>query len=165
VLSGRRLDQPGQCYAHRVVEIGANTRSRKTPRFSNGTPSTAAQTAEVARLIDAATGRSKVLLMMAAFTGLRASELRGLPWRNVNLKTGEISVTQRADHWDAIGKPKSKSSRRTVPIGPELVSELRRWKVACPISPLDLVFPTSVGTVDHQNMRRGLWVVMVKVAW
>lgn len=47
-------------------------------------------------------------------------------------------------------------------IGPALVSELRRWKVACPISPLDLVFPTSVGTVDHQNMRRGLWVVMVK---
>ena len=143
----------------------ANTRSRKTPRFSTGTPSTAARTAEVARLIDAATGRSKVLLMMVAFTGLRASELRRLPWRNVNLKTGEISVTQRADHWDAIGKPKSKSSRRTVPIGPELVSELRRWKVACPISPLDLVFRTSVGTVDHQNMRRGLWVVMVKVAW
>ena len=47
-------------------------------------------------------------------------------------------------------------------IGPALVSELRRWKVACPISPLDLVFPTSVGTVDHQNMRQGLWVVMVK---
>jgi integrase len=118
---------------------------------------------EIARLIEAATGRWKILLMTAALTGLRASELRGLPWRAVDLKAGEISVTQRADHWGTIGPPKSDSSRRTVPIGPELVRALKVWKVRCPINTLDLVFPTSVGTVEnHQNTLRGAWKVMVE---
>lgn len=118
---------------------------------------------EISRLIEAATGRWKILLMTAALTGLRASELRGLPWRNVDLKTGEISVTQRADHWGTIGPPKSDSSRRTVPIGPELVRALKVWKLQCPVSTLDLVFPTSVGTVEnHQNLLRSIWKIMVK---
>ena len=119
--------------------------------------------AEVARLIETATGRWKVLIMTAALTGLRASELRGLPWRFVDLKAGELHVRQRADQWNVIGPPKTDGSRRTVPIGPELVSELRKWKIACPISKLDLVFPTKVGTVEnHKNFYLGIENVMLR---
>src|SRR5262249_21676631 len=58
---------------------------------------------EIARLIETATGRWKALIMTAALTGLRASELRGLPWRCVDLKAGELHVRQRADQWGVIG--------------------------------------------------------------
>jgi integrase len=119
--------------------------------------------AEVTRLLKAATGRWKALLMTAALTGLRASELRGLRWTDVDLKSGEVHVRQRADQWNVIGPPKSDGSRRTVPIGPELVSELRKWKLACPISKLDLVFPTSVGTIeDYKNTYLGVGKVMLR---
>jgi integrase len=37
--------------------------------------------------------------------------------------------------------PKTKTSRRNVQLAPELVAELRRWKLACRPSRLGLVFP------------------------
>ncbi len=41
--------------------------------------------------------RLPALLLTAALTGLRASELRGLRWSNVDLKGEELHVRQRAD--------------------------------------------------------------------
>jgi integrase len=150
--------------ANNVAHLGDNVRIITSKRKEEKIEAKDIPTpAEIARLIEVATGRWKILLMTAALTGLRASELRGLPWRSVDLKAGEISVTQRADHWGTIGPPKSDSSRRTVPIGPELVRALKVWKVQRPISTLDLVFPTSVGTVEnHQNMLRSVWKIMVQ---
>ena len=72
------------------------------------------------------------LLLTAIFTGLRASELRGLRWSDVDLKTGELTVRQRADRYNVIGKPKSKAGNRTVPLGPLVLNVLREWKLACP---------------------------------
>jgi integrase len=106
---------------------------------------------EIARLVKAAKGKVKVLLMTAASTGLRASELRGLRWFDVDLKAGELHVRQRADAWNTIGPPKSKASRRTVPLGHELLLALKEWKLACPKGELDLVFPTSTGAVQHHK--------------
>jgi integrase len=152
--------------ANNVAHLGDNVRIGTSKRKEEKIEAKDIPTpAEIARLIEAATGRWKILLMTAALTGLRASELRGLRWADANLKTGEVRVTQRADAWGAIGPPKSDSSRRTVPIGPELVRALKVWKLQCPISTLDLVFPTSVGTVEnHQNTLRGVWKVMVKAS-
>jgi integrase len=116
---------------------------------------------EIARLVKAAKGKIKVLLMMAASAGLRASELRGLRWSDADLKAGELHVRQRADAWNTIGSPKSDGSRRTVPLGHELSLALKEWKLACPKSELDLVFPTSTGAVQHhQNMLQSLEPVM-----
>jgi integrase len=42
------------------------------------------------------------LLLTAALTGLRASELRGLRWSDVDLKTAELHVRQRAGRYNAI---------------------------------------------------------------
>jgi integrase len=116
---------------------------------------------EIARMVKAATGKVRVLLMTAVSTGLRASELRGLRWSDVDLKAGELQVRQRADAWLTIGPPKSKSSRRTVPLGHELILALKEWKLACPKSDLDLVFPTSTGAVQHhKNMLEDVERVM-----
>jgi integrase len=74
-------------------------------------------TGEIRRLIAAAPKpRQKALLLTVALTGLRASELRGLRWRDVDFKVGELHVRQRADLKNVIGAPKSRSSNRTVPL-------------------------------------------------
>jgi integrase len=120
--------------------------------------------AEVKRLIEAAKKDDKrcTLLLTAALTGLRASELRGLRWSDIDLKTGELHVRQRADRYGTIGAPKSDSSRRTVPLAPDLLAALKKWKLACPNGEAGLVFPTRTGRIDHHaNMLRGLAPIMI----
>ncbi len=104
--------------------------------------------AEVRQLIDGATGRWRPLLITAIFTGLRASELRGLTWDNVNLQEGMIYVRQRADRYNTMGSPKSKAGRRDIPIGNFVVNTLKEWKLACPKGDLNLVFPNTIGKVE-----------------
>src|SRR5215469_15654811 len=106
--------------------------------------------AEVQRIIDAAEpGRGRALLLTAALTGMRASELRGLRWSDVELNKRQIHVRQRADHWAKIGQPKSAAGARTIPIGDMVMNTLREWKLQCPKGPENLVFPTGVGTVEY----------------
>ena len=86
---------------------------------------------------------------------LRASELRGLRWSDLNLKRGTLHVQQRADRFYEIGRPKSEDSEREVPFGRFVANTLKEWKLACPKGELDLVFPTSKGKVaDHANIIR-----------
>jgi integrase len=83
-------------------------------------------------------GRARPMLLTAIFTGLRASELRGLRWSDVDLSKGELHVRQRADRFGVIGAPKSAGSRRTVPLLPMVANALREWRLACAG---ELVFP------------------------
>ena len=93
-------------------------------------------------------GRWRPLLVTAIFTGLRASELRGLRWEDVDLAAGELHVRQRADRFNEIGKPKSAAGERTVPFGKFVANTLKEWKLACPKGKLDLVFPNGSGKVE-----------------
>jgi integrase len=107
----------------------------------------------VRSLIEASTARWRPLVITAAFTGLRASELRGLTWADVDLDEAVLVVRQRADRYQHLGSPKTRSSRRSVPLMPIVANTLRAWKLACPISALALVFPTAKGTVHrHTNL-------------
>ena len=101
------------------------------------------------------------LLLTAIFTGLRASELRGLRWEDVDLSRAKLEVCQRADRYKKIDKPKSESSERTVPLTPMVVNTLREWKLRCPKGKhgkLEFVFPTGAGEIEyHSNiLQRGL---------
>ena len=80
---------------------------------------------------------------------MRASELRGLRWSDVDLNGRQIHVRQRADFWRKIGQPKSAAGTRTIPVGEMVVNTLRQWKLQCPKGLQDLVFPTRVGTVEY----------------
>jgi integrase len=53
--------------------------------------------AEIKAIVAAAEGRWLAFFLVAIFTGLRASELRGLRWPDVELKKAELHVRQRAD--------------------------------------------------------------------
>lgn len=103
------------------------------------------------------------LLLTAIFAGLRSSELRGLRRVDVDLRTAEITVCQRADQWGDIGPPKSQAGHRTIPIPPMLVSVLREWMLRAPPSRLGLLFPNSEGGVRlHSNMlNREYWRLQV----
>lgn len=117
---------------------------------------------EIKRIIPALAGKRRPLFLTTIFTGLRASELRGLRWDDVDLKNSELNVRQRADRYNAIGKPKSDTSERTIPMPPSVVSTLREWKLACPKSELGLVFPTGTGQIEHHsNIVRDLKTLIV----
>ena len=108
---------------------------------------------EVKRLLAKVTLDWLAFLYVALFAGLRASELRGLPWRNVDFKRSMITVDQRADKWGRIGPPKSRAGTRDIPLPPVAMKALKDWKPRCPQSHLDLVFPTRVGTPQsHANI-------------
>lgn len=87
------------------------------------------------------------------FAGLRGSELRGLPWRNVDFRHAIIHVTQRADRWGKIGSPKSEAGTREIEVPPAVTKALKEWTLRCPAGELDLVFPNGVGHVEsHSNI-------------
>jgi integrase len=143
---------------------GRATRSGGTERPRNGklrvgvdipTPE------EVRAIIAHLKGRWRPLFLTAIFTGLRASELRGLRWEDVDLKRGELHVRQRADRYRAIGLPKSEAGERTVPLPPLVINTLKERRLAQPKS--DLVFPNREGRVeDYTNiLRRGFKPVLV----
>jgi integrase len=113
--------------------------------------------------LDMAAGRYRPLLLTAIFTGLRASELRGLRWDDVDLRRRELHVRQRADRYGKIGRPKSEAGERTIPLPPMLVARLREHRLASPRSELGLVFPHSRGGADHRIniVYSGFWPVQV----
>jgi integrase len=114
--------------------------------------------AEIRSIITHLEGRWRPLLLTAIFTGLRASELRGLRWIDVDLKRNELHVRQRADYYLEIGALKSEAGERAIPLAPILVNTLREWKMVCPKGELGLVFPNGIGRIEsHANIRnRGL---------
>jgi integrase len=118
---------------------------------------------EVRTLIAHVEGRWRPFLLTAVFTGLRASELRGLRWADVDLKRGQLHVRQRADRYNVIGALKSASAARTVPLPPMVISELREWKLACIKGELGLVFPNDDGGIEtlRNIVRHGLQPTMV----
>jgi integrase len=119
---------------------------------------------EIRAIVGAAEGRWRPILLTAIFTGLRASELRGLRWKDVDLDKRELHVRQRADRYSGIGKPKSESGERTVPLTPTVANTLREWKLACPKSEAGLVFPSTGGRIEHHKniVERGLIPTLVK---
>jgi integrase len=113
---------------------------------------------EIRAIIASLDDRWRPLLLTAIFTGLRASELRGLRWSDVDFKRGEVHVRQRADCYRAIGRLKSETAERTVPLPPMVMNTLRQHRVACPKGEHQLVFPNGAGRIEsHANIiNRGL---------
>jgi integrase len=118
---------------------------------------------EIKAILNAAEGRWRPLLLTAVFCGLRASELRGLRWADVDLKKGELHVRQRADRFNDVGRPKSEAGERSIPIPPGVLNALKAWKLECPKGKFDLVFPNGAGRIEnHGNIvSRGLWPIEI----
>ncbi|MCP3381259.1 site-specific integrase [Bradyrhizobium sp. CCGUVB4N] len=116
---------------------------------------------EIRAIVGVLQGKWRPLFLTVIFTGLRASELRGLRWVNVDLAKRELHVRERADEYNQLGRPKSESGERSIPLPPVVVSALREWKLQCPKTELGLVFPSPVEDVEiigrDYIVKRGLW--------
>jgi integrase len=141
------------------VRIGVDKRGKKKLKAGVDIPTPD----EIKRLLGTVSGRLRPLLITATFTGLRASELRGLRWQDIDLQRNELHVRQRADRYNKIGKLKSASAQRTIPFGPLVRNTLREWKleyprpmveghdIGEPHKPEHYVFPNQSGEVEHYS--------------
>jgi integrase len=69
----------------------------------------------------------RVLVRADAATGLRISEILALRWSDVDWKNSCVEVT-RAYVYSRFGPPKSRASKRPVPLHPLLAASLETWR-------------------------------------
>ena len=94
----------------------------------------------------------KIAFLTAFLTGLRAGELWGLQWSDMDWSSKQIHV-KRSLWKNEFQKPKTKNAMRKIDVTDRLVKELKQWKLACPISKDDLVFPSPEGCrTMHTNV-------------
>jgi integrase len=104
---------------------------------------------DIRALLDAAgTEKDRVLFLSAVLTGAREGELLGLKWDDFDWRNGQVYIRRSYNH-GRFYEPKTKTSRRKIDLAPELIAALKRWKIQCPVSELELVFPTEVGTPEQ----------------
>jgi integrase len=115
-------------------------------------------------LADNAPNRTlRVLILAAAMTGMRQSELFGLRWVNVSLEEGAESITVTEQHYRGVTKDSTKTpqGRRLIPIPSALADELRTlWtgqQVDDQPNPHGLVFPTSTGLYWPARRFHNVW--------
>lgn len=110
---------------------------------------------EIRRLLEHTPEQHKALITTAVFTGMRISELRGLPWEHVDFEKRIIRVRQRANKSNELGSPKSRAGRRDITMTPGVYEALKAWQPNCPKGPHDLVFPNGAGNIhNYGNLLR-----------
>jgi len=67
--------------------------------------------------------RLAAAFQLVLLCGLRAGEICGLRWADLDLDEGELTVTQQRDR--VVGPPKTKKSRRTIQLDSDTVDVLR----------------------------------------
>ena len=88
----------------------------------------------------------RTMVLLGILTGMRIGEILGLRRRDVNFSSGQIWIEQ-ACYRGLLGSPKTKGSKRTLPLPKRLVIPLARiLRHAKRIGEDDLVFQTRNGT-------------------
>lgn len=101
----------------RLVRQGAK---RKTPP-NVLTPN------EIKTLVNGLELREKTLVLLAASTGLRQSELFGLKWGDINFDDRTVYVT-RSIVCGVVGPCETESLQKPVPVHPLIVETLLKWR-------------------------------------
>lgn len=106
----------------------------------------------------------RTILMLAIMSGARQGELIGLKWSDIDLENSQIHIhrTFNNGRWYDV---KTKASKRRVDLGPQMMTALKRWSLACPKNELDLVFPNRVGKpINHNNLVNRHFLPALKAA-
>jgi integrase len=92
------------------------------------------------------------LFQLAIFSGARQGELLGLKWSDVDWINNQVHI-QRTFNNQAWYDVKTETSNRKIDLGPVMMTALKKWKLACLPSKLDLVFPNKAGgPINHNNL-------------
>ncbi len=132
----------GQVAQNVALAVKPRKVTREKPKAS---PPSKAELRAILKAAEEAELKARALIEIAIFSGMRASELRGLAWPAVDLKRGQVTVERRADAKGTIGPPKSRAGHRTIPLPPRVIAVLKAWKLACPAHSAELVFPSEKG--------------------
>jgi integrase len=112
----------------------------KAPNAERRTPPTTLVPADIKALIDGLALRERTLVLLAASTGLRQSEIFGLKWGDIDFERGTMSVI-RSIVYGVVGPCKTESSQKPVPMHPTLADALTQWRKRCTYTtPEDWVF-------------------------
>ena len=108
---------------------------------------------EIQRFLNAVTDQKyRMLFLLAVMSGARQGELLGLKWSDLDLINNQIHI-QRTFTKGRFFDTKTRYSRRKIDLGPMVILELKKWKLACPKSDLDLMFPNEAGQpMNYSNM-------------
>jgi integrase len=156
-----------------VVRNVAKLVQVKTPRYEVGRGLSVEQSRTLLR--HSKSDRLHALYVLAVYLGLRRGELLGMRWSNVDLDQEFVQVThtlQRVDGELRFQPPKTRTSRRTVPLPAPCIEALRAHKVSQDKERLlagpkwcdeGMVFSTTIGTpIEPDNLSRS-WYVVRKV--
>jgi integrase len=147
--------------------------------------------ADVRAILKVTAGRPDAAMWAAMFLqGLRQGERLGLTWEAVDFERGTLDVTWQlqplpyntprdpssgfrvprgyivrhlVDAFHLV-RPKSKASRRTIPMVPGLAAALLAWRDVAPASPHDLVWPADNGRPRRSEDDRAEWLAIQEAA-
>lgn len=103
---------------------------------------------ECQRLLAAASGRDRIIVLVMMTVGLRPSELFAL--RADDVQPGRLRVDE-ASVDGKIGETKTEDSTAIIPLPPLLEAELRRYMAGQGIAGKDFLFPSAAQTPIQQN--------------
>jgi integrase len=108
--------------------------------------------AEIKLLLDNLELRERTLVLLAASTGLRQSELFALKWGDIDFSQGTMNVT-RSIAYGIVGRCKTEASQKPVPVHPILAEALTQWRDRCHYRDVnDWVFAN-----EHYRGRHPYW--------
>ena len=102
------------------------------------------QPAQVMKILERLEEPHRTMVSVAAVTGMRATELFGLKWQDVDFERRLILIC-RTYYRGEFGAPKNRTSERVIPLSPGLAAILERHKENSRTSKMNLVFPNAVG--------------------
>jgi len=110
---------------------------------------------EVGRVLNVAEEPERTLIAVLAYAGLRLGEGLGLKWKDIDFQNQCIRI-ERTFGQHGWSTPKTRSSRRAVPMSPTLTSWLKDYQKATEhTSSEDVVFSRDGSTpLDQSNVRR-----------
>jgi len=127
---------------------------------------------QIRMLLGVLTEPCRTVVSIAVSAGLRIGEILALRWKRVDLLRGTIAIAETYSDRE-FGSPKTKSSRRVIPISLTLRSILESCRASSKKSgPEELVFQTPTGTpLDAHNLyNRELapacdWIKQPRISW
>jgi integrase len=128
-------------------------RAVQIPNAPEPTDTHAYSSEEIEAMLLKVNGTAKMVILLAACTGLRKSEIRGLRWSDFDTETSTLSVN-RAVWRTHVKSTKSKASKAPVPVVPMLAAKLAEYQTTLP-KKQTLIFASSDNTpLDLDNLAR-----------
>lgn len=104
------------------------------------------------------------MVFTALYTGMRQGEQLALTWDDINWVACKININKSYGR-QIVSTPKTETSIREIEMSDELISILREWKLRCPHSDKNLVFPNKEGNYfDVSNLVKRNFVPLLRKA-